>query len=379
MIILYFIIKLLLLMDLSINRLKILGEEEIQRLDLKIEEYKNSNQPSILDKSINDIKVQLSDMSNICRDLNNDIISKTKQFELLTKTFNDNQKNYELYSKKIDALEKSIQELETNNSTKETELIEMKQHIEELTKAELKLKEQLLTLNQRNEDYKLKYIEEKEQFEFKIKQLEMEIKQSMSTNFKLYNDFVSDVKNIKINYDIDDVLSIFDKIKIDFMFLLNKKTEYQKKFKDIHKFYYCHIGDGYSRGYTIISQELFLIHKKICSGLVEQATHNPCNLCNFKSFFSLNDKAKSSPSSIGQYYFSEHKSYSYKWLKENYHKILCKLVTHDELLYIINKTDYNKFYKLFLDSNLIDEYENPIEFLLLIAFIGSNGTVLRLY
>ena len=37
-------------MDLSINRLKILGEEEIQRLDLKIEEYKNSNQSSILDK-----------------------------------------------------------------------------------------------------------------------------------------------------------------------------------------------------------------------------------------------------------------------------------------------------------------------------------------
>ena len=130
-------------MDLSINRLKILGEEEIQRLDLKIEEYKNSNQPSILDKSINDIKVQISDMNIICRDLNNNIISKTKQFELLTKQFNDNQTKYELYSNKIDALEKSIQELEINNSTKETELIEMKSHIDKLTEAELKLKEQL--------------------------------------------------------------------------------------------------------------------------------------------------------------------------------------------------------------------------------------------
>ena len=367
-------------MDLSINRLKILGEEEIQRLDLKIEEYKNSNQASILDKSINDIKVQISDMENICRDLNNNIISKTEQFELLTTQFNDNQTKYELYSNKIDALEQSIQELQINNSTKETELIEMKSHIDKLTETELKLKEQLLTLNQRNEDYKLKYIEEKDRIEFKINQLEMEIKQSITTNFKLYNDFVFDVKNIKINCVLDDVLSIFYNIKIDFMFLLNKKIEYKEKFKGIHDLYKYNSNNGSSLGgYTQISQELFNIHKKICLGMIEQSTHTPCSLCNFKSFFSLNDKARTSPSSINQWYFSEHESVSYKWLKENYQKILCKLITHNELLYIIKKVDYEKFYKLFLDSNLIDEYKNPIEFLLLIAFIGSNGTILKLY
>ena len=65
-------------MDLSINRLKVLGEEEIQRLDLKITEYKNSNQPSVLDKSINDIKTQISDLSSICNDLEIEVNSKNE-------------------------------------------------------------------------------------------------------------------------------------------------------------------------------------------------------------------------------------------------------------------------------------------------------------
>ena len=56
-------------MDLSINRLKVLGDEEIQRLDLKIAQYKSNNQSSILDKSISEIKIQISDLSSICNDL----------------------------------------------------------------------------------------------------------------------------------------------------------------------------------------------------------------------------------------------------------------------------------------------------------------------
>jgi hypothetical protein len=99
-----------------------------------------------------------------------------------------------------------------------------------------------------------------------------------------------------------------------------------------------------------------------------------CNKCGFKCFYELNDKC----TNISENNANRYKYESYKWLKENYQKILNNLVTHKELLYIINKVDYEQFYKLFINSNLIDEYDNPIEFLLLIAFIGSNGTVLKL-
>ncbi len=361
-------------MDLSINRLKILGEEEIQRLDLKIEEYKNSNQPSILDKSINDIKVQISDMSNICLDLNNDIISKTKQFELLTEQFNDNQRNYELYSNQIIVLEKSIQELELNNSNKEIELIDMKQLIDKLTETELKLKEQLLILNQKNNDYKLKYTKEKEMIELKIKQLEIEIKQSITTNFKLYNDFVLDVKNIKIDstvedYKMNDNQIVFNNIKNDIAGFLMKN--YHLLCKNTHP-----LINSNESGFTRISNEMVNIHNKICV----MHAHQVCIICNFSCIGDYNREVREqmnrhNPDNI----FNQHKQLSYKWLKENYQKILCKLVTHTDLLYIINKLNYDDFYKLFIDSNLIDEYENPIEFLLLIAFIGSNGTVLSLY
>ena len=367
-------------MDLSINRLKILGEEEIQRLDMKIEEYKNSNQASILDKSINDIKVQISDMSNICRDLNNDIISKTEQFELLTTQLNDNRYNYELYINKIDALEHSIQELQINNSTKETKLIEMKQHIDKLTETELKLKEQLLILNQKNEDYKLKYIEEKERIEFKIKQLEMEIKQSITTNFKLYNDFVLDVKNINVDCDNKKEINdnsyqmAFNNIKNDIGGYLMKN--YHKLHGKTHP-----LTISNDSGFIRISNEMVYIHNKICE-IKDIANSNMkiCVKCNFSYINDYNwevrdQHKKHSSDSI----FKQHEDLSYKWLKENYQKILNNLITHTELLYIINQLNYDDFYKLFIDANLIDEYKSPIEFLLLIAFIGSNGTVLKLY
>ena len=97
---------------------------------------------------------------------------------------------------------------------------------------------------------------------------------------------------------------------------------------------------------------------------------------NKKYGFITTDITRHTP--IPEFEIKGYERYRKKWLKDNYQKILNNLVTHKELLYIINKVDYEQFYKLFINSNLIDEYDNPIDFLLLIAFIGSNGTVLKL-
>lgn len=132
-------------MEININRLKILSEEEIKRLDLKIEEYKNGNQISILDKSISEINMKISDMNTIYHNLNSNIISKIKQLELLTKQFNDNKGKYEIYNKRIDNLRKSIE----------------------------KLNEELIINN--DEEYKLKYIEEIGKIKLAISQLENEL------------------------------------------------------------------------------------------------------------------------------------------------------------------------------------------------------------
>ena len=71
-------------MDLFINRLKILGEEEIKKLDLKITEYEN--QKSILDKSIDEIKRQIRNFSTICQKKEDEIKFKTSIITNLSKT-----------------------------------------------------------------------------------------------------------------------------------------------------------------------------------------------------------------------------------------------------------------------------------------------------
>jgi hypothetical protein len=200
----------------------------------------------------------------------------------------------------------------------------------------------------------------------------MEIKQSMANNFKLYNDFVLDVKNIKIDYDVTDYQSVFNNIKIDIACFLMKHI--YPRFKNIHLLTTLFHKIPHLR----LSNVMDNIHKKICKFNID---NNNCKNCNYLSGYYINNEYsyRGEYKEIPKDIVTKYENHSYKWIKENYQKILNNLITHTELLYIINKLKYDDFYKLFIDSNLIDEYENPIEFLLLIAFIGSNGTVLKLY
>ena len=102
-------------MDLSIQRLKVLGETELARLDTIISEYKTRNDPTILDRDINQIRVQLQDMQTMHADLVKEYSAKQGTLTDLKKSVSDINQQYE--------------ELESNIATLESNIIQAKEHI----------------------------------------------------------------------------------------------------------------------------------------------------------------------------------------------------------------------------------------------------------
>jgi chromosome segregation ATPase len=102
-------------MDLTINRLKVLGESEIAKLDKTILEYKSQNNPTILNKDIETIKTQIKDLTALLQDLEREYISKETEYKVI---------------------KKELKKVETKYSTCEANLLTIENNISD-TKAKL--------------------------------------------------------------------------------------------------------------------------------------------------------------------------------------------------------------------------------------------------
>ena len=212
-------------MDLSINRLKVLGEEEIQRLDLKITEYKNSNQPSVLDKSINDIKTQISDLSSICNDLEIEVNSKKSIIGQLKNTLSECHKKYETLNENILSIELSIQEHDKRKIELQSQFELMDNTISRLKIDEQKNKDTLTQLTIKLEERKIHFKSEKEQIDNQIKLFELKIKELMQYSLTSHTDFIDEVKSIELKQEVNDAQSIFDSIKFDLLKILIRELK----------------------------------------------------------------------------------------------------------------------------------------------------------
>ncbi len=402
-------------MDLSINRLKVLGEEEIQRLDLKITEYKNSNQPSVLDKSINDIKTQISDLSSICNDLETEISSKTIIFNQLQDSLKEYQEKYSSLNENILSIELSIQDHDKRKIELQSQFELMDETISRLRDEEQKGKISFEQLNIKLEQRKIQFKTEKEQIDNQIKLFELKIKELMQSSLTSHNNFIADVKSIELKQEVNDTQAIFDSIKFDLLTNLSRNIMNYSKDYCFKYFVKYEIGDFnnkknykliletnndyyYAVKFGIPGHKCIDLHKDILKckgGWTNFHKDNYCLLCGCRGF-------KLSEQKISDDYHKNPEMYKYiigerainpedqkkqmnkiinyinpprlKWFEQNYDKILENNIIHPELLILIKKLCYQDFYSLFtsyepFNINYVDSYQ----FLCFIAFIGTNG------
>jgi DNA repair exonuclease SbcCD ATPase subunit len=420
-------------MELNINRLKILGEEEIEKLDNKIKEYRDKT--SILNKSIPDIKCQLDDLTFICEDEQSNYDAKMSEYNKLLKKLNYRKNKIDNIKLKIQNINSSINDIIIDICKKEELINKLNLEKKEIFIKNDEIIKKEKELNDTVNDISSKLSIEKNNLELLIKSFELNIKNMANKSLKQQTEFIQTINNIKIDTEINNSKNIFDSIKHNLIEIMCKNIIYYEKNKlccllgqknnkpiiyrfdnikkantidynvtkemhDIHnrsnllvKDYNInkYNTDQYKESYKInidihkfISDKnhsFYNSHKDINNYKkknIDIYFRDTCNICHFigERIEYIYYPCRSHTSEVAQF-INELKNYNIKcikWLEDNYSKILNKIITHPELLILINKLNFKEIYDLFksyepFNINDMDSYE----FICLIAFIGTNG------
>lgn len=357
-------------MELNINRLKVLGEEELQRLDEKVHQYKSSTETTILTKSIDEIQRKIKDTNAIDIHLTRDLNSKQALLFKLQTDLSASEKKYIKSEEDVDKLEKSIASLQTEIDLKQVKFSEMDENIVRLKTNERVLKEQLADVDSKLTVRTEQFLKEQDDIQTQIKELEQKLKMSIQNSFTQHDEFVKQIKSIKLEPSIDDCQAIFDNIKMDLVLVLSRNIE---KYVQLNK---QHLTPTY-HGSSTLTNKIDGIHSKICIG-VNCPSGTGCKICGYTAY------------NPNTQYDCQQVEQSIKWLEKNYKAFLSTLIQHKELKYIIDKLNYSQFKDLFIKSKLfylptdlnftsngktIRSYFNSYEFLMFVLFIGTNGEI----
>jgi len=351
-------------MELNINRLKLLGEEELKRLDEKIKDYQSSSEPTILTKSIDDIQRMIRDTNNIVVQLECDLKTKTVKLTKLHEDLLKLQNKYTKSSEDIEKLEKSIDSLQAEIDLKQVKFSEMDENIIRLKTNERVLKEQLTEVDSKLTVRTKQFLTERDEIQSQIRELEHKLKMSIQNSFTQHDEFVKQIKSIKLEPSIDDCQAIFDNIKMDLVLILSRNVEkYGKLDKEWIKYEYASGTGKPVCKYDYIRN----FHSSLCKGWKFEGTLK--SLCKTCSYICVNTNISG---------VDEHKIHAFAWLQKYYKQFLTKFITHTELKYISEKLDYTQFNSMFLNCGLFDltiygKPFTPYEFLIFIIFIGTDG------
>jgi len=266
-------------MDLTINRLKVLGESDIKKLDECISEYQHQN--SILQSSLSVIKEKHNDLQHILSDLysnhrktTNEKISIQQQYDTLIIEYNT--KNV-----KIGNLEKSIENIKEkikDTKIKNDILIQRKTKLEnskqDLLKTHTILEQQLAKNQTKFESDYLSLTEE-------IKLINQKISKAKEDNLDLLTKFNENVRKLELPFIItNEVKQIYKSIRTDLVKIYCKNSHrYRTMFliynEHIHSFMKSNSSPYWYEGgfYKFKGREKNRYIIMCPTGLIENSSH----------------------------------------------------------------------------------------------------------
>lgn len=364
-------------MELTINRLKVLGEEDLSIIDKKISQYINSNDITILDMSIDDIKAKIKDRNNIYTDLQKEFREKSKILNDLSYKLKKSETDYASLNDNILKIEGSIDECNVKKNDFESKISYMNEKISNLRSYEQQKKYELETLETQFKKRTTEFQNEKNIIDDEIRKLENKMQELMQNSMTSHNKFSSEIMSIKTNPYIDDTQVIFDNIK--FGLLTNLSKNILSYSKDTNFKVYIKRSAEYIIELESSSGSYpygFRLHSDIlkCKGAMNRTNIYHVSTCNVCNYYSINKP--SGYDNTPKEEMQRIKELSELYFQQNYAKILENIIINPELLVLINKLNYTDFHKLFCSyepfSGNINDL-NPIEFIRFVAFIATNG------
>ncbi len=422
-------------MELTIDRLKVLAEEDIARLDAKIQEYKLTNCPTILDNDIRKLRIKLNDMKAIMEDLETEYNTMQTEYNTLNRELGACNTSY---SEKEITLSKLTESIQMVNS----ELIEypdkMTTITERLDHLATELKEKQTNVAQCKSELdakKAEYDEATKQSIVELAAMEKQMKELHESAQIYVSAKFSDL--IKFSESVQYCIAQPCMITLDIEKVLNNTLPELMKIMTKNADNYCIVREwyrdmiddktferngvsmegcfitrrmpslnNYSQGRYICkynsydkyeTNPLINIHKFVCKIQIpnenwynEFLDGHTCKHCKFiiiMRAFSIYEQRIDSgyTQKVGEYRkvnVHECNLVPYNtWLRTNYKAIFAHIIKHDKLSYIIQNTaTYDELNMIFSKSGVfpMDSY-NELEFMLMLAFLGNNGIPHNLY
>jgi len=233
-------------MELSIDRLKVLAEEDITRLDAKIQEYRISNNPTILDKDIMKLRTKLNDMKAIRADLEAEYKIKQEELNTINRALSASNIRYsekettlanlkvniaeaeELLSKYPDKFTEITQQIDTQSTELAGREVNVARQKEELSKMELEVVKRKAEFHTKQIKYDAVMINLKKQM------LDLQAAATANVSDKLldfmkFSDGMELILSQPLTIQLDTPKTtaelIFDKIQIDLMKIMGKRAD----------------------------------------------------------------------------------------------------------------------------------------------------------
>lgn len=355
-------------MELTVARLKVLGEKDIADLDKKIAEYRATNNPTILNKDLETIQREMFKLSEKYTQLSNEIIGIRTRHTNATKQrdkFNDDMKQMEEDLQKMMA---EMDEIFIQQADYETGIAAKKAEVDkccsELATQKQKLAEVLEAHKTQDAEYQanLKVIRES------VSRVEDEIREHRQRAYQRYLDYEAAVKEVSLDAvtSRNPVNSSFAEMVPDLLQVLARNMGNYLKVRE----YY----NGAFRGLQYNSLEscsdnikntLTNMHQYLCGDVDKN--------CNCKCGTIM---GKYGPNT---YYMASFCGLLY----DKYKEILNHIIRHSyngdaKLNAIIQNTTYAELFDMLGSVFDIKGY-NTYEFILFLAFLETGGKAHNLY
>jgi hypothetical protein len=203
---------------MDMERLKVLSEEQIQLLDSKIKEYKESKGRTVLNDSIEKLNKDIVELTSMCEKIEGDktqkecIIAKLKaDFAVLEKRKDKAETLYNIANESILQLEESSLKIEASIETLKKEGID---HINQypvmkIIIADLKTKETELIEKNKELESKLKedneiFTKNKESIELDISKQKIKLENYITQRIEIHSGAIDYIKSIDLKPYIGD-------------------------------------------------------------------------------------------------------------------------------------------------------------------------------
>lgn len=392
-------------LELNINRLKMLGGEKLEELDIKIKLYKNTNINGILKQSIGDINTKIKDLQSVLNniseegvELNETLANKKLKYKKLKNIYNkkykqknETQNEIKEGQKEIDKLRISITHLQ-NNITK----LDYDSNKYKIKKKNISLEREKLT--QKYKDYKLEYSKKYKYVRKIINNISDDVSQAKEQFLQEYS-IVNDL-SCKIDVDTLHIENILDRKECDVVskYKSIKSSIIQLFAKHIYKFPIISLIYQLKLYNTSIAIE----SNKTIQGIGIQAIRSMLSKNTYNSYgckFNTN-KSKIIMSEMDDYLqlhclckkqyvssdcectnhqlYNNNKIEMFGWIKRNFNKILkYDIFENTHFRYIVENSTYYELQKL-MQNDFDCKQMNAVEFVFFIYFIGTNGKFCRL-